>query len=158
MAASLLPDADGVSMSSWVQWINSSPVPSLSSSVAIFSSSALSTLSSCVDWTDSNLDFDASAASIDRDLNEKLNEKRGIIQLAPELKYQIDNLLDYPSLCMLRATIRGFGYFWSEEDIHWNFLSPFRSIDKMSSMMEKSVGIVKSGSIWANLLNTYTAD
>jgi len=60
---------------------------------------------------DSNLDFDASAASVDRDLNEKLNEKRRIIQLAPELKYQIGNLLDYPSLCMLRATIWDFGYF-----------------------------------------------
>jgi hypothetical protein len=114
--------------------------------------------SSCVDWTDSNLDFDASAASIDRDLNEKLNEKCGIIQLALELKYQIGNLLDYPSLCILRATIQDFRYFWSEEDIRRNFFSPFRSIDKMSSMMEKSVGIVKSGSIWANLLNTYTAD
>lgn len=129
-----MPDADGVSMSSWVQWINSSPVPSLSSSVAILPSSALSTLSSSVDWTDSNSDFDAGAASIDRDLNEKLNQKGGI-------EYQIGSLLDYLSLCMLRATIRDFRYFWSEEDIHRNFLSPFRSIDKMS---KKSTSIVRS--------------
>ena len=121
------------------------PVPSLSSSAAILSSTAPSTLPFSMDWTDSNLDFDVSAASIGRDLNEKLNQKGGIIQLAPELKYQIGNLLDYSSLCMLRATIRDFRYFWSEEDIHRNFLSPFRSIDKMSSMMEKSVRIAKVG-------------
>ena len=52
------------------------------------SSPALSTLSSSLDWTESNLDFGAGAVSIDRDLNEKLNQKVGINQLEPELKYQ----------------------------------------------------------------------